>query len=262
MDLKQTTTLGRSGLEVGRLGVACGYGAPTEAFEEAFEKGVNYFYWGSMRRLSMADAIKNITAKGLRDKLVVVVQVYNRAAGMMAGSVEGALKKGNLDYADVLLLGWHNSLPSRRILEAADRLRESGKIRYLAMSGHKRSAFPTVAEKGVFDVFHLRYNAAHRGAEDDLFPKLPQDDRPGTVVYTATCWRKLLKPANTPPGEKTPGGADCYRFVLSNSDVDVCMTGPKNREQMCEALKALELGPLSEQEMEWMKKVGDRVRGK
>ncbi len=33
--------LGRTGLEVGRLGVASGYGAPGEALERAFERGVN-----------------------------------------------------------------------------------------------------------------------------------------------------------------------------------------------------------------------------
>jgi hypothetical protein len=31
MDLKEERTLGRTALTVGRLGVACSYGAPTEA---------------------------------------------------------------------------------------------------------------------------------------------------------------------------------------------------------------------------------------
>jgi aryl-alcohol dehydrogenase-like predicted oxidoreductase len=262
MDLRESRILGRSGLEVGRLGVACGYGAPTEAFEEAFEQGVNYFYWGSLRRSNMVRAMKNIVGQGKRDKLVVVIQVYNRIAGMLAGSVEKGLRKAGLEYADVLLLGWHNSLPSARLLDVAQRLKESGKVKSLAMSGHHRPAFPKVAKKGIFDIFHLRYNAAHRGAENDVFPELPKDDRPGIVVYTATRWGKLLDSRKTPPGEKTPSGSDCYRFVLMNSDVDVCMTGPKNREQMQEALRTLELGPLSPEELEWMRRVGDHVRGK
>ncbi|RJP68898.1 MAG: hypothetical protein C4532_11930 [Candidatus Abyssobacteria bacterium SURF_17] len=262
MDLTEKRTLGRSGLIVGRLGVSCGYGAPTEAFEEAFERGCNYFYWGSLRRLSMAKTIKSISTQGKRDKLVVVIQVYNRIASMLHGSVERGLRKAALDYADVLLLGWHNSLPSQRLLEAAHKLKEQEKIRFLAMSGHYRPAFPVVAEKGVFDIFHIRYNAVHRGAEVDVFPKLPQQSRPGIVIYTATCWRKLLSPGKTPPGEKTPSGSDCYRFVLSNPNVDVCMTGPRDRAQMQEALKTLTLGPFNNEQMDWMRRVGDRVRGK
>lgn len=257
MNLKESKTLGRSGLKVGRLGVASGYGAPTEAFEEAFEKGCNYFFWGSFRRVSMASAIKNISAKGQRDKLVLVIQIYNRMASMMAGSVERGLKKAGLDYADVLLLGLFNSMPSERIIEAAQNLKESGKVRFLAMSGHHRPVFPVAAERGIFDIFHVRYNAVHRGAETDVFPKFPLKDRPGIVTYTATDWAGLLKSGKMPTGEKTPRASDCYRFVLSNPNVDVCMTGPKNREQMQEALQTLERGPLSEEEMNWMKRVGD-----
>jgi aryl-alcohol dehydrogenase-like predicted oxidoreductase len=260
MDLNEKKKLGRSGLEAGRLGVACGYGAPPEAFEEAFERGVNYFYWGSLRRSNMVRVMKNISAQGKRDKLIVVIQVYNRIAGMVAGSVEKGLRKAGLDYADVLLLGWHNSLPSAKLLDAAHRLKHEGRVRFLAMSGHHRPAFPRVAEKGIFDIFHVRYNAAHRGAETDVFPKLPTEDRPGIVTYTATRWGRLLKPGKMPQGEKTPTGSDCYRFVLSNPDVDVCMTGPKNRNQMREALRTLDLGPLSPEEIAWMRRVGDHVR--
>jgi aryl-alcohol dehydrogenase-like predicted oxidoreductase len=52
---------------------------------------------------------------------------------------------------------------------------------------------------------------------------------------------------------------DCYRFVLSNPSVDVCMTGPKTRGHMREALEALELGPLSSEEMARVRLIGDHV---
>ena len=80
MTLTKPRNLGRTGLKVGRLGVACSYGAPTAAFEEAFEQGVNYFYWGSMRKESMARAIRNIIGRGKRDELVMIVQSYSRSA--------------------------------------------------------------------------------------------------------------------------------------------------------------------------------------
>jgi len=262
MDFKEKRVLGRTGLKVGRLGIAAGYGAPTGSILEAFERGCNYFYWGSFRRANMADAIKDISKRGKRDELVVVIQVYNRVAGMMASSVERGLKKANLDHADVLLLGWYNSMPAPRILEAARRIKERGLVKYLAMSGHHRPAFPVVAQSGIFDIFHIRYNAAHRGAETEVFPKLPKENRPGVVTYTATRWGKLLDPKNMPRGEKMPSGSDCYRFVLSNPGVDVCMAGPKDTDQMREALKALDLGPLTEEELSWMRRVGDHVHRK
>ena len=45
----KTTTLGKTGWKVGRLGLASSYGADERCVQMAFERGVNYLYWGSMR---------------------------------------------------------------------------------------------------------------------------------------------------------------------------------------------------------------------
>jgi hypothetical protein len=77
------THLGKTGLKVGRPGVAASYGAPAEAFEEAFEMGCNYFYWGSKRKSGMRQAIINICRRGKRDELVVLIQSYSRSPFLM-----------------------------------------------------------------------------------------------------------------------------------------------------------------------------------
>jgi predicted aldo/keto reductase-like oxidoreductase len=134
-----------------------------------------------------------------------------------------------------------------------------GMFRYLAVSGHNRPLFPQLAKEGVFDIFHVRYNAVHRGAEVDIFEKLPGEGRPGIVAYTATRWGDLLKELRMPPGDIPLSGADCYRFVLSHPAVDVCMSGPADMAQMAEALKALEKGPMSEGEMARARRIGDHI---
>jgi len=62
-----------------------------------------------------------------------------------------------------------------------------------------------------------------------------------------------------PEGEEPLSAADCYRFVLSNPNVDVCMMGAKNREQMTENLTALEKGPLSDEELDRIIRIGDHL---
>ena len=64
-----------------------------------------------------------------------------------------------------------------------------------------------------------------------------------------------------PPGEKPLSAADCYHFVLSHPDVDVCLAGPRTEQEMNEGLKALDLGPLSDEEMVRIRKIGDYVHG-
>ena len=257
MGIMETRVLGQTGLEVGPLGVAASFGAPAKAFEEAFDKGCNYFYWGSLRKNGMREAIKNICRQGCRDDLVIVIQSYSRSSFLMQVFVEKALKSLSLDYADVLLLGWHNNVPSQKLLDKAMAMKERGLYRFLGVSGHNRSLFPQLARDGTFDIFHIRYNAAHRGAEQETFPSVQGEGGPGIVSYTATRWGQLLSAKKMPPGEAPPSASDCYRFALSNPAVDVCICGPKDTDQMREALRTLELGPLTQDQLVRMRKIGD-----
>jgi aryl-alcohol dehydrogenase-like predicted oxidoreductase len=107
----------------------------------------------------------------------------------------------------------------------------------------------------------IRYNAAHRGAEQDIFPFLHAHN-PGLVSYTATRWKYLIRRQSGWPKEKQiPSAAQCYRFVLSNPHVDVCMMAPSNMKQMDEDLAALQQGPLTDEEMALIKKFGDLIHG-
>ena len=259
--------LGRTGLEVGRLGIASSYGVPGGALERAFERGVNYFYWGSQRRPRFGEGLTRL--KPQRDRFVLVIQSYTRIAGLMAGSLERALKALTFDHADVLLLGMWNKPVPPRILDAARKLKQRGLARFLAVSTHKRTLVPALAAGNDFDIVHFRYNAAHPGAEHDIFPHLPAINRPGLVSFTATSWGQLLGSAPfymrahpVPKGERGPTATDCYRYVLSRPEVDVCLTGPGNAAQMNEALEALNRGPMTEDELAWMQRVGRAVAGK
>jgi len=209
----------------------------------------------------MREAIKNICARGKRDELVILVQSYSRSAHLMEVFVNKALRTLGLDHVEILLLGWHNQRPGQKLIDKAMAMKEKGLFRFLALSGHNRKVFPELAREGLFDIFHIRYNAAHRGAEQETFPFLPAGDRPGLVTYTATRWGRLLNPNKMPPGEVPPSAPDCYRFSLSHPAVDVCLCGPKDEAQMKEALKTLTLGPLNKEEMERMRKIGDYLHG-
>ena len=238
--------------------MASSYGVPAAAVERAFERGVNYFYWGTVRRGAFGSALRSLGSQ--RDRFVLVLQSYSRVAGLVGFSIERALRKLNFDHADVLLLGlWNHQIPDR-ILDASRRARERGLIRHIAVSTHHRPLVQNLAKDPDIGIVHVRYNAAHTGAEREIFAHLPSDgNRPGIVSFTATSWKQLLKGKHVPAGDKTPTAVDCYRFVLSNPSVDVCMTGPSTEAQAVEALHALELGPMSEDEMGWMRRVGQAI---
>jgi len=262
--------LGRTGLEVGRLGISSSYGVPGDALERAFERGVNYIYWGSRRTGSFGEGLKRLRPQ--RDRFVLVIQSYTRVAGLMAWSLERALRALSFDHADVLLLGMWNKPVAPKILDAARQLKHRGLVRFLAVSTHQRLLVPPIAEADDFDIVHFRYNAAHPGAEEDIFPSLRTAHRPGLVSFTATSWGQLLGKSSLsgflmgahplPQGERIPTATDCYRYVLTRPEVDVCLTGSASAAQMDEALEALNRGPMTEKELDWMRRVGRTVAGK
>jgi aryl-alcohol dehydrogenase-like predicted oxidoreductase len=254
--------LGRTGLTVGRLGLTTTYGAPAQAVEEAFDRGCNYYWWGSQGGGGMAQALRNLVGRGRRENLVVVLQSYARFPWWLERTVLGYLKTGGLDYADGLVLAWHRNPPSGRLLDKALDLKYRGVVRFLGVSSHDRKLFPAMNSAGLFDFFHIRYNAAHRGAETETFPHLGASGRPGVVTYTATRWGQLLDPRRMPPGEAPLTASDCYRFVLSHPSVDVCMAGPSNLEQTRAALGVLDAPPLTRVEKQRMTRIGDYVRSR
>jgi predicted aldo/keto reductase-like oxidoreductase len=254
--------LGRTGLKVGRLGISSSYGAPAAAFEEAFERGCNYFTWGTFirgRSSEMKTAIRNIAGSGRREALVLAMVSYAHSAVLTEYFLEKGLKAAGLDYADVLLLGYFPKRPPQRVIDGALRLQDKGRVRFIGLSSHNRKVFPLLDDEGLFDVYHIRYNTEHRGAEIETFPFLAGDNRPGVISFTATSWRRLINARKMPPGTWPLTAADCYRFVLSNPAVDVCMMGAKSREQMRANLEVLESGPLSEEKLEAMRKIGDHI---
>jgi len=251
-------TLGRTGVTVGPLGISASYGVPAAAVERAVEAGMTYVYWGSMRTAAFEEALRHLAPR--RDRFMLVVQSYSRLGPLLAWSVERALRRIGYDHADVLLLGYWNGGLRPRILEEARRLQRRGLVNFLAVSSHNRPVAAALAASGEFDIVHVRYNAAHPGAERDVFAQLPAESRPGMVSFTGTSWGQLLNPRYTPAGERTPTAGDCYRFVLSHPCVDVCATGPASAAHVEEAVAARERGPMSGEELAWMRRVGVEVR--
>jgi predicted aldo/keto reductase-like oxidoreductase len=264
MTFNEPVVLGRTGLKVGRLGIASGYGAPAAAIEEAFERGANYFTWGTVIKgynPQMREALKNIVAKGERDKLVLAAFSYAHSNYFTEKLLRRGLASAGLGHADVLILGYFSGKVPRRLIDGALRMKEKGLVRFIGISSHNRKLLGKLAQDGEFDVLHLRYNAAHPGAEQDIFPFLKGERRPGTVAFTATRWGQLLKEKKMPPGEKPMTAADCYRFVLSNPAIDVCMSGAKTTEQMRENLAVFDSWPMSGDELARARRIGDYVHG-
>lgn len=250
---RDVPTLGR---RVFRLGLATNYGVEGVDLEWALDQGVNYIFWTPKARR----VTQSLKAALNRDRESLIL-ASGPTTGYFGGSIKRAcdrlLKKLGTEYLDVFQLFWlgRTSIWTSSTIDALLSLRESGKVRAIGVSIHDRKRAGKLAEDSPLDMFMVRYNAAHTGAEQDIFPHLAKR-KPAIISYTATRWGGLLK---RPKGWSglVMTASDCYRFCLSNPHVDLVLTGPKNRQQLQENLSNLrEKGPLSEEENDWIRDYG------
>ena len=240
--MNDKVAFGSTGRKISRIGISTSFGADRQVYDAAFERGCNYFTWGTFikgRATPFKYFVRDVISNGKREELFISLLSYSHTAFLGDIFLHSALKQLKTDYVDGLILGYFSKKPSRRLLEWAQRAKEKGFVRSLGVTTHNRKIVTQLAAEDEFDFIHFRYNAAHRGAEQDIFPGLP-DSRPGTVSFTATCWGKLV--AGNAQG---PSAGDCYRFVLGRSEIDCCMMGVKDVAMLNENLDEIEKGPLS-----------------
>ena len=255
------TLFGHTGLRVHRLGLSASYWPGRRAIHQAVDEGINLFF-GFGIDLQMIAVMREVLRSN-RQQYVVATGVYNLILGYpnLRRTLEKRLRQFRTEYIDVFLfLGVmkEKEFPERA-QEELYRLREEGKVRAVGISCHDRKLIGKLAAGGGLDVFMMRYNAAHRGAEEDIFPYLEKHN-PGIISYTATRWTHLLRrPKGWPADGPVPTAGQVYRFVLSNPHVHVCLTAPRNGSQLTENLAALRQGPLGEDEMRFVKAFGDAV---
>ncbi|MFC1726568.1 aldo/keto reductase [candidate division KSB1 bacterium] len=255
------TTFGKTGLEVHRLGLSATYRPGKDVIYRAIDEGINYFFGFGIdthMRKTLREVFKNNREKYI---LAAGVSKFFFSDPNLRKKLETRLRQFGTDYIDIFLfmgVQKENHLPESK-MEELHRLKEEGKVRFVGISTHNRKFAGKLATEGALDVLMMRYNAAHRGAEEEIFPHL-KEHNPGIVSFTATRWRSMLKkPKNWHENLQIPNPGMSYRFVLSNPHVHVCMTAPSNIKHFETNLQEIKKGPLSEEEMDLMRKFGDEI---
>jgi len=250
---------GSTGLSVSPLALAGNFGIRAEEVERAFhELGINTFFV-TPRMTQAVEGIRRLVDAGHRERLVIITVAPLPTSGSVHRTVDKTARVLGLDTVDVLLLGWVRSrwYPSGKTWPAMQQLKASGRVRALGISCHNRPLARELVDELDLDVLMIRYNAAHRGAEREIFATLPEGRRPAVISYTATRWGGLLKPAK---GLGPMDAAECYRFPLMHSSVDTVLCGPKNFEQLKHDLVGVETGAIAEPRLSEILAFGDAVR--
>jgi aryl-alcohol dehydrogenase-like predicted oxidoreductase len=261
------------GVPVCRLGLAS-YGQTAitpDDIRHALARGVNFLNWqGLAEGPSDGDAYCSAVASLGADRRSVVVcaQFGARNAADAAAELKSALAALGTDYIDVLTLyyversaEWEEITSPGGALPCLRDAQRDGIVRRLGITSHQRPLAAAMAQSGLLDLIMIRYNAAHRGAERDVFPITVPLGVP-VIAYTALRWGMLLRPTpDDPPGFLVPPAPNWYRFVLQHPAVAVTLAASQTRAELDEDLQVLQAtGPLSDDDYAALAQHGERVR--
>lgn len=253
--------LGRTGIRTHRLGFAASYRPGERVVERALDEGLTYFFCFGIDG-QMIRVLRRLPPDR-RDRIVVATGAYNYIwfRQDLVKTLERRLRQLRTDRIDVFhFLGVMKPKElTPRVLDQLEALRHDPRVRAVSMSCHDRRFAGRMAAEGKLDCLMIRYNAAHRGAETEIFPHLAAHD-PGLVSYTSTRWGFLTRRTKGWPKDgRIPTAGECYRFVLTNPHVDVVLTAPRNEQQFLENLAAVREGPLPDDDMAFLREYGDAV---
>lgn len=168
--------LGKTGLEVSKLGIGTGTAHPSGVFAQelleekelaeilifAYENGINF--WDTAFQYHTYPHIKEALKKVRRSDIVLVTKLTTADAKGTLRDFDFSLKELNTDYFDVCLIhGVRKESEFKRRMGAFEtllKLKHEGKIRAVGLSSHGLSALEAAMNIPEIDVVWARINYA------------------------------------------------------------------------------------------------------
>jgi aryl-alcohol dehydrogenase-like predicted oxidoreductase len=234
-----TTTLGRTGLEVTRLGIGGAYCKTPEGYRAALDVGVNYLDTARAYGDGDDERVVGEAIAGRRREIVLATKTVQRDAEGARKDLEESLRLLRTDYVDVWHIHYLNTEAEREqalgpggAYEAAIRAREQGLVRFIGVTGHEWAEVGKAVATGLFDTVLCWYNCAMREPEELVFP-FAQEHGTGVVIMKTTYTDKMLQP------EDAPGPEAFYRYVLAHPAVSVALMGLRDLGRFRRVAQAL-----------------------
>ncbi len=250
----QTRLLGPNRLEVAPLGISGHYGLPVQGFVRAYEAGVNLMFWEPNYR-TMTEFFARLSPAD-RGSIHLVAGTFEADGEGVQRDAERLLQMLKVEQIAIFLLfwvqSWHRVTPDVR--EALEQLQAQGKIGTFGLSTHSRPLAVEAIDAG-WDPVMVRHSAAHRGAEESVFPRAAQRET-SLITFSNTCYGRLLEPHK---GMMPPRAGDCYRYTLLQPGVRACLSAPATLPQLEETLAALRDPDLPEERRNYLRSFGDRL---
>lgn len=251
-EVRRYKTLGRTGFAMSDISLGSASLRDAGVARRAVERGINYFdtspdYSDAASERALGEGIRGFP----RDKLFIVSK-FCTPAGHLASdtpvakvieAVEGSLQRLRTDYLDLCHIHAVNSidrLMAPTIHEAFERLKETGKVRFLGVSSHTpdlETVMSHAVDSGRFDVIMVAYNFKNWPDLTNIFRRA-NERGVGVVAMKTLKGARHTQLSDFTPTERESFAQAAFKWVLSNPDVDGLVVSMKRYEQIDEYLYA------------------------
>lgn len=230
----------------------------------AFDAGINFFFvsvdlhWPVYEELRQGLALLLQRGPHVRDQIVVAGVSYVQQRAFVGVSYHELLVAvPALRRLDLLVAGaaYAHEFAARRERCLASPYTQGLGARAFGASFHERSAAVTAINQSLVDVAFIRYNPAHPGSVNDLFPRLLPGPRP--LLYN---FRSVLEPVSRERWRELgldedhwiPEPPDYYRFALSRPEMSGILGSLNSPGELDALAAALDQGPLQAEEEDYL----------
>jgi len=264
--------LGDQGLSVSPF--CLGMVRSPEAVSAAFDAGVNFFFlsadmhWPLYEplRQGLKDLLRR--GRGIREKIVIGAACYPAQPDFCRYPFQEVLDAvPEFKRLDVLIAGgaYSRDFPERLPVYEQHRRTNFAGARAIGTSFHDRPTALAAINERLVDIAFIRYNPGHPGARHDLFPHIVSVPRPLVFNFKSTLGYVPpdLQAELGLPGDEywQPTITDYYRFALTRPELDGLLVAPATPVELAGLVAALELGPLDDEEEQFLLNLALVARG-
>jgi aryl-alcohol dehydrogenase-like predicted oxidoreductase len=274
----ETTILGRTGLEVSRLGVGLAEigsledsGEAGRVLNEALDAGINFLDTAECYGRSEEFLGRNVSHR--RSEFALATKAGHVhgpdpfdgepwTGATVTGTIERSLKRLKTDYVDLVQLHAFDvpTPPPDDVVEALLKARDAGKTRFVGYSQENEEAEWAI-DSGIFDTLQTTFNLVDQKARHNIFDRA-RAQGVGIIVkrpIANAVWGSSKSPAEYEgvrvlfaeraqaisamgpiPGEPDDPIATALGFVLAHADSHTAIVGTRNPAHMLENIRVVE----------------------
>ena len=281
--------LGRSDLRISRIGFGAmslkmGEEANANLLHAAIAGGINFIDTADLYEKGLNEEAIGKALKSKRDEVIIATKVgnqwradgsgwdWNPDPGYILSCVEKSLKRLQTDHIDLYQLhGGTLDDPIDEVIETFESLKQRGKIRHYGISSIRPNVIREYVKRSSIVSVMTQYSLLDRRPEETTLDLLQENDI-GVLVRGAVAQGILVdKPAKEYLGHQPKevekaamtvkkvstnrtSAQTAIQFVLHHPAVTSAVVGMRTMEQLTEAVEALNVNEITEEEYQMLQK--------